>query len=95
MLVKALLCQKCNTVVWSKHRHDWQPCNCKEGEGQIFVDGGRDYFRWGAGKDSKYIEILYENYTKSIYVPSKINKGEYLYVHETIKSRNIDERGLN
>lgn len=93
MLVNALLCKKCNTVVWSKYRHDWQPCNCDPWS--IFVDGGRDYFRWGDNKDAKYVKVLYNTYEKAIYIPSNINDGEYIYVHETIKSRNIDERGLN
>ncbi len=36
-------CAKCDTIVESKHRHDFVTCSC----GSIFVDGGDDYHRAG------------------------------------------------
>ena len=30
-------CLVCNTILESKHRHDFQQCNCSNG---AFVDGG-------------------------------------------------------
>ena len=36
-------CRKCGSIVESTHRHDFQMCSC----GAIFVDGGREYIRWG------------------------------------------------
>lgn len=36
-------CLKCNTVVESKHTHDFVNCKC----GAMFVDGGKDYLRRG------------------------------------------------
>lgn len=36
-------CLKCNTVIESKHRHDFVSCIC----GAIFTDGGKDYIRRG------------------------------------------------
>jgi hypothetical protein len=39
----AARCRKCGDVIESKHRHDFQACRC----GAIFVDGGRDYLRYG------------------------------------------------
>lgn len=44
MLVSALKCLVCESVVWSKYRHDFCSCSC----GQCFIDGGRDYTRYGA-----------------------------------------------
>ncbi|HDK27625.1 MAG TPA: hypothetical protein ENG48_11150 [Candidatus Atribacteria bacterium] len=37
-------CLKCGAVLESKHRHDFQMCNCPN---HTFIDGG--------GQDSKYI----------------------------------------
>lgn len=50
----AIRCKMCNTVLISKHRHDFQQCNCQN---RTFVDGGSDYLRYG-GADINYIEIL-------------------------------------
>lgn len=36
-------CLKCGDVIESLHRHDWNQCSC----GNVFVDGGHDYFRFG------------------------------------------------
>lgn len=49
-------CKKCNTVIESKHRHDFVSCKCKA----IFVDGGKDYLRRGfMSKDAEeYFEEL-------------------------------------
>lgn len=33
----------CEDVIVSRHRHDFKFCQC----GETFVDGGRDYLRWG------------------------------------------------
>jgi len=38
-------CLMCNTILESKHRHDFQQCNCSNG---AFVDGGLSYERLGA-----------------------------------------------
>ena len=41
--VTGIRCPTCSDVVWSRHRHDWRACSC----GASFVDGGRDYLRYG------------------------------------------------
>ena len=33
----AIKCLVCNTILESKHQHDFQQCNCSNG---AFVDGG-------------------------------------------------------
>ena len=43
----AARCKKCGDVIESKHLHDWVTCEC----GAIFVDGGREYWRWGGEPD--------------------------------------------
>ena len=52
--VNAIRCKKCDTILISKHRHDYQSCDC---ENQTFVDGGQDYCRYG-GIDLLYVEVL-------------------------------------
>ena len=46
-----------NDVIYSRHRHDYR---CHNG---IFVDGGRDYLRWGG-----------ERYLSATPVKIKVNK---------------------
>jgi len=36
-------CPKCQDVVYSNSRHDWERCLC----GAVFIDGGWDYTRIG------------------------------------------------
>ena len=49
-------CLICNTILESKHRHDFQQCNCSN---KAFVDGGLSYERLGA-MDLSLIENLCE-----------------------------------
>lgn len=49
--VSAIRCRSCGDVVWSRHRHDFRWCSCKE----CYIDGGRDYTRVGA-KDLSAVE---------------------------------------
>jgi len=43
LLRNVVRCLKCNTVIESKHRHDFVWCECKA----IFTDGGIDYIKRG------------------------------------------------
>lgn len=43
MKVAALKCPVCETVIWSKSRHDFRKCDC----GKCHIDGGRAYTRTG------------------------------------------------
>ena len=57
MLTKnSIKCLECNTILESKHQHDFQQCNCSN---KAFVDGGLSYSRNGA-MDLDLIEILSE-----------------------------------
>lgn len=46
-------CYKCDTIVKSLSRHDFQECSC----GNIFVDGGYDYIRQGFIEGQYYENI--------------------------------------
>lgn len=52
----AVKCLVCNTILESKHRHDFVMCPCPN---QTFTDGGLSYNRVG-GKDLSLIENLCE-----------------------------------
>lgn len=45
MTVDGIECPLCGDQIWSRHRHDFRQCTC----GKTFVDGGRDYLRYGGG----------------------------------------------
>ena len=49
-------CLMCNTILESKHRHDFQMCGCSN---NAFVDGGLSCIRIGA-RDLDLIEDLSE-----------------------------------
>jgi len=49
-------CQLCEEVIESKFRHDMVWCKC----GEIFVDGGLDYYRRGAMHMENFIEVREE-----------------------------------
>lgn len=51
----AIRCLTCNKELESKHRHDWVVCDCGIGSDTVvYIDGGNDYYRMGAGKDAKW-----------------------------------------
>lgn len=45
-------CALCGEILESKHVHDFQRCLC----GAIFIDGGKDYIRWG-GEPQNFIDM--------------------------------------
>ena len=52
----SIKCLVCNTILESKHQHDFQQCNCSN---KAFVDGVLSCTRLGA-MDLDLIEILSE-----------------------------------
>ena len=42
-----LRCPRCQDVIYSNSRHDWEKCLC----GALFIDGGWEYMRWGGAGD--------------------------------------------
>ena len=80
----AIKCLQCNTVLESKHRHDYQTCYCSN---RAFIDGGYEYSRVG-GKDFDLIEDLceYKEYTKLEY--------ESLQQKHKERQRILNEQGV-
>jgi ribosomal protein S27E len=48
-----VMCPKCKDVIWSRSVHDMRYCGCKN----TFVDGGRDYLRYGGIEGIKIAQI--------------------------------------
>lgn len=45
-------CRKCETVLESKHRHDFQYCPCGN-----FLDGGLSYIRIGLAEGAEFEDL--------------------------------------
>ena len=84
LIRNAIKCLQCNTVLESKHRHDYQACYCSN---RVFVDGGLLYTRVGA-VDFDLIEDLceYKEYTKLEY--------ESLQQEHKERQRILNEQGV-
>lgn len=61
ILRNSVRCEKCNTEIESKHRHDFVTCPC----GQISVDGGHSYlrraFKGEQWHDTSHVEMVDRN----------------------------------
>lgn len=57
--IMKMVCEKCFSMIQSIHVHDFKECNC----GDIFIDGGREYIRWGAKDGAKYHFVDENNVT--------------------------------
>ena len=50
MNTHGLKCLTCGTTIVSRHPHDFVPCDCPPNDDhRVWVDGGSDYMRIGAG----------------------------------------------
>lgn len=49
----AIKCLDCGGVIESRHRHDFKTCPC----GAAFVDGGKDYLRWGFKRQDRIEDL--------------------------------------
>lgn len=58
IIQNAVICNKCETLIFSAHRHDFVECPC----GNIAVDGGQEYLRRvGKGiSDGSYCDVSWE-----------------------------------
>lgn len=50
--VTGIICPKCGDFIYSRARHDFHWCSCKN----VFVDGGFEYLRWG-GRDCNGVVV--------------------------------------
>lgn len=46
-------CKLCGETIESQSVHDFVSCKC----GEIFVDGGKEYLRWGAKNFNNLIDL--------------------------------------
>lgn len=68
VIVNKVRCKKCNDIIESKHSHDFKYCHC----GEIFIDGGNEYQRYGwalktpseGSSAEEYIDFSYSVYEK-------------------------------
>lgn len=65
VIVNRVRCKKCDDIIESVHSYDFERCKC----GAIFIDGGKDYQRYGWGMDlnenaklEDYIDFSYSVY---------------------------------
>jgi hypothetical protein len=49
-------CFRCDQILFSEHTHDFKKCSCEDEHG-VFVDGGKSYFRVGAGDLSDFTVV--------------------------------------
>lgn len=80
----AIKCLQCNTVLESKHRHDYQACYCPN---EAAIDGGLDYQRILAkhlhliedlSEYTTYDKVEYESLQKEVKVRKDIQDQELL-----------------
>lgn len=80
----AIKCLQCNTILESKHRHDYQVCCCSN---RAFVDGGLSYIRLAAmdldliedlSEYTTYDKVEYESLQKEIKIRKDIQDQELL-----------------
>ena len=85
--VTAIYCERCNSIIYSRARHDCRSCNC----GTIFIDGGFDYIRVGGKVDNKNFIHLEINATKKeLYQDWNISKDKFgLLTYTTYKGNDI------
>ncbi len=70
MKINAIQCPTCGDIIFSRDRHDFKSCSCKE----IYIDGGFSYRRVGyLDQPPKNIEIDLEVTEKELY--NDYNKG--------------------
>ena len=70
MKLKAIHCLGCDDIVYSRAQHDFRECSC----GCVYVDGGFNYFKYGALPGAEFnaievdidvtLETLYEDWNK-------------------------------
>lgn len=52
-----LKCPNCHTAIQSRSVHDFRQCKC----GDLFVDGGNDYLRYGGNADMGKVLVVTEH----------------------------------
>jgi len=50
LLVNAVECKECNTIIYSRTESDLRECEC----GRVMVSGGQEYFKFDVFTDPQY-----------------------------------------
>lgn len=78
----AVICNKCDDLIISKHRHNFVECKC----GNIFVDGGQEYLRRGGKglEDNSYTDYswgvsdeIYRECAEAVQVAIDTNRNKF------------------
>jgi len=78
MKVKAIKCNKCLDIIYSRARHDYHSCSC----GNISIDGGFDYTRVGGQTFPKIFDFEIKATKKQLYDDWNNMKDKYGLVKE-------------
>ena len=74
MVVKAIKCNKCKDIIYSRYKHDFRWCSCES----VAIDGGFDYLKaTGNIQDIKLLNLNIKNCDKQILMQDynkKLNK---------------------
>jgi len=80
MKVKAIKCNNCGDIIYSRARHDCRGCTC----GEIYIDGGFDYIRVGGKTFPKIFDFEIKASKKELYNDWNDMKDKY----GLVKTRN-------
>ena len=67
-------CALCNSVIISTHVHDFVSCKC----GEIFIDGGNEYWRAGANNFKNLLRYKNRKWTPTEFNNELAIKSNYL-----------------
>ena len=74
MLITALRCKKCNSVVFSRSTHDFRWCSCES----CAIDGGFDYTSiTGSPEDYELVKVETSKTKKELYDDWNLSKDEF------------------
>lgn len=94
--VQGIRCPVCLEELWSKYTHDFHYCGC----GYCFVDGGREYLRygWGVKPDKDNEDITPEEWSEIYEANERLDKPKKINIEvpyirpptkEGIRNRNL------
>jgi len=73
IIVNAIKCPKCGDIIYSRARHDFRRCSCKN----VFIDGGFDYIRVGGDISVKVFQLKVESTREELYNDWGFNKDNF------------------
>ena len=82
--VQAIQCPSCQSVIYSRARHDFHSCKC----GDVSIDGGFDYTRFLFKKEKPQVIIKYVQATrKALYDDWNYRREKYGVIDANIKHK--------